>query len=281
MIVTTPEKWDVITRKSSDMSLSMLVKLIIIDEVHLLNDDRGSVIEALVARTLRQVESMQSMIRIVGLSATLPTYLEVCYLKFHVCYMKLHITDTMKFTFQVAQFLRVNPDTGLFFFDSSYRPVPLAQQYIGISERDYAKKIELFNTLCYEKVVESIKQGHQALVFVHTRKDTGKTARTLIDLAANAGELELFSCADHPQYALIKKDVSKAKSREVAEFFESGFGIHNAGMIRSDRSLMERLFADGLLKVSTILFSQPTVLTRVVTYFCFRSLFVLQHWLGE
>ncbi|TVU47946.1 hypothetical protein EJB05_07564 [Eragrostis curvula] len=225
MIVTTPEKWDVITRKSSDMSLSMLVKLIIIDEVHLLNDERGSVIEALVARTLRQVESMQSMIRIVGLSATLPTYLEV------------------------AQFLRVNPETGLFYFDSSYRPVPLAQQYIGISERDYTKRNELFNTLCYEKVVESIKQGHQALVFVHTRKDTGKTARTLIDLAAKAGELELFSNAEHPQFELIKKDVSKAKSREVVEFFESGFGIHNAGMIRSDRSLMERLFADGLLKV--------------------------------
>lgn len=56
MIVTTPEKWDVITRKSSDMSLSMLVKLLIIDEVHLLNDDRGAVIEALVARTLRQVK---------------------------------------------------------------------------------------------------------------------------------------------------------------------------------------------------------------------------------
>lgn len=55
MIVTTPEKWDVITRKSSDMSLSKLVKLLIIDEVHLLNDDRGPVIEALVARTLRQV----------------------------------------------------------------------------------------------------------------------------------------------------------------------------------------------------------------------------------
>jgi activating signal cointegrator complex subunit 3 len=58
MIVTTPEKWDVITRKSSDMSLSMLVKLLIIDEVHLLNDDRGPVIEALVARTLRQVSNV-------------------------------------------------------------------------------------------------------------------------------------------------------------------------------------------------------------------------------
>jgi len=48
----------------------------------------------------------------------------------------------------------------------------------------------------------------------------------------------------------VQKDVSKAKSREVVEFFESGFGIHNAGMMRSDRNLMERLFGDGLLKVS-------------------------------
>lgn len=55
MIVTTPEKWDVITRKTSDMALAVLVKLLIIDEVHLLNDDRGPVIETLVARTLRQV----------------------------------------------------------------------------------------------------------------------------------------------------------------------------------------------------------------------------------
>ena len=33
MIVTTPEKWDVITRKSADQSLASLVKLLIIDEV--------------------------------------------------------------------------------------------------------------------------------------------------------------------------------------------------------------------------------------------------------
>lgn len=55
MIITTPEKWDVITRKGSDVSIASLVKLLIIDEVHLLNDDRGPVIETLIARTLRQV----------------------------------------------------------------------------------------------------------------------------------------------------------------------------------------------------------------------------------
>ncbi|PIA63068.1 hypothetical protein AQUCO_00200832v1 [Aquilegia coerulea] len=225
MIVTTPEKWDVITRKSSDMSLSMLVKLLIIDEVHLLNDDRGAVIEALVARTLRQVESTQSMIRIVGLSATLPNYKEV------------------------AQFLRVNPETGLFFFDSSYRPVPLAQQYIGMSEPNFVARNLLLNEICYNKVVESLKQGYQAMVFVHSRKDTGKTAKTLIEHAQRMNELNLFENDTHPQFELIKRDVRKSRNRELVEYFESGIGIHHAGMLRTDRSLTERLFADGLLKV--------------------------------
>lgn len=66
----------------------------------------------------------------------------------------------MKFVFecfllcklQVAQFLRVNSETGLFFFDSSYRPVPLSQQYIGISEPNFSKRNELLNEICYNKV---------------------------------------------------------------------------------------------------------------------------------
>ncbi|KAI4335915.1 hypothetical protein L6164_014511 [Bauhinia variegata] len=225
MIVTTPEKWDVITRKSSDMSLSMLVKLLIIDEVHLLNDDRGPVIEALVARTLRQVESTQTMIRIVGLSATLPNYLEV------------------------AQFLRVNPDTGLFFFDSSYRPVPLAQQYVGISEQNFVARTELLNEICYKKVVDSIKQGHQAMVFVHSRKDTAKTAERLVELARKYDEMELFGNNTHPQYTFMKKEVIKSRNKDLVELFEYGIGVHHAGMLRADRGLTERLFSDGLLKV--------------------------------
>ena len=78
MIVTTPEKWDVITRKTlGDSELVGKVKLLIIDEVHLLHDDRGSVLESIVARTLREVEMSQRLIRIVGLSATLPNFIDV------------------------------------------------------------------------------------------------------------------------------------------------------------------------------------------------------------
>lgn len=66
IIVTTPEKWDIITRKSDDRTYSNLVKLLIIDEIHLLHDGRGPVLESIVARTIRQVEQTQEMVRIVG-----------------------------------------------------------------------------------------------------------------------------------------------------------------------------------------------------------------------
>ena len=59
IIVTTPEKWDIITRKSGDRTYTQLVRLIIIDEIHLLHDERGPVIESIVARTQRQIESTQ------------------------------------------------------------------------------------------------------------------------------------------------------------------------------------------------------------------------------
>ncbi|RNA04273.1 U5 small nuclear ribonucleo helicase -like protein [Brachionus plicatilis] len=41
VIVCTPEKWDIITRKSGDRTYTQLVRLWVIDEIHLLHDERG------------------------------------------------------------------------------------------------------------------------------------------------------------------------------------------------------------------------------------------------
>ena len=38
--------------------------------------------------------------------------------------------------------------------------------------------------------------------------------------------------------------------REIMELFPSGLGIHHAGMLRKHRSLMERAFEKGYLKVT-------------------------------
>ncbi|XP_052242448.1 activating signal cointegrator 1 complex subunit 3-like [Dreissena polymorpha] len=226
MMVTTPEKWDVVTRKSTgDVALAQLVKLLIIDEVHLLHDDRGAVIESLVARTLRQVETSQSMIRIVGLSATLPNYLDV------------------------ARFLHVNPRLGLFFFDGRFRPVPLGMTFIGIKALNRIQQLQDFNTVCYEKVLYQVKRGYQVMVFVHARNETVRTASVLRDQAKNNGDSQLFLPEQSGSLGDATNNVMKSRNKQLKELFADGFSIHHAGMLRQDRNLVEKYFAAGHIKV--------------------------------
>jgi ATP-dependent DNA helicase HFM1/MER3 len=69
IIITTPEKWDSVTRKWRDNAkLVQLIKLFLVDEVHILKDSRGATLEAVVSR----MKSIGTPIRFVALSATVP-----------------------------------------------------------------------------------------------------------------------------------------------------------------------------------------------------------------
>lgn len=226
MIVTTPEKWDVVTRKGAgDVAFISLVKLLIIDEVHLLHGERGPVVEALVARTLRLVESSQSMIRIVGLSATLPNYIDV------------------------ARFLRVNPMIGLFFFDSRFRPVPLSTNFIGVKSLKALQQLSDMDTICYDRCMDMIRQGHQVMVFVHARNATVRTATVIKEFAQQKGHIQLLTPESNPDYGTAMKALSKSRNKQLVELFQNGLAMHHAGMLRQDRNLVEKYFAEGIIKV--------------------------------
>ncbi|ETS83852.1 helicase mug81 [Pestalotiopsis fici W106-1] len=227
IIVTTPEKWDVITRKGTgDTELVQKVRLLIIDEVHMLHDERGAVLESLVARTERQVESTQSLIRIVGLSATLPNFIDV------------------------SDFLKVNRQQGLFYFDGSFRPVPLEQHFIGVKGKPNSKQSrDNLDQIAFEKVRDMLQQDHQVMVFVHSRRDTLLTAKMLHQKAVDEFCVDLFDPQGHPAYEQAQRDMKSCKARELRDLLPKGLGIHHAGMTRSDRNLMERLFAEGVIKV--------------------------------
>ncbi|KAK4155785.1 putative helicase [Chaetomidium leptoderma] len=205
IIVTTPEKWDVVTRKGTgDTELVQKVRLLIIDEVHMLHDERGAVLESLVARTQRQVESTQSLIRIVGLSATLPNY-----------------TD-------VADFLGVNKMAGLFYFDASFRPVPLEQHFIGVKGKPNSRQIrDDIDQVAFDKA----------------------TAKMLYEKATDQACVGLLDPSGHEKYEAAIRDAKSTKAREIRDLVPKGLGIHHAGMARSDRNLMERLFGEGVIKV--------------------------------
>jgi len=221
IIVCTPEKWDIITRKSQG-GYQSLVSLLIMDEIHLLHEDRGPVLESIVVRTLKQMEASQDHIRLVGLSATLPNYEDV------------------------ATFLRVDPSKGLFYFDNSFRPVPLQQQYIGITEKKAIKRLQLMNEIVYEKVV-ALAGKQQVLVFTHSRKDTAKTARQLVDSCLEKDTLGLFLQEDSASAEILR--TTEVKNSDLKEFLPYGFAIHHAGMNRFDRTIVEDLFADGHIQV--------------------------------
>ncbi|CCF42386.1 activating signal cointegrator 1 complex subunit 3 [Colletotrichum higginsianum] len=227
IIVTTPEKWDVVTRKGTgDTELVQKVRLLIIDEVHMLHDERGAVLESLVARTERQVESTQSLIRIVGLSATLPNYVDV------------------------ADFLKVNRHAGMFYFDASFRPVPLEQHFIGVKGKAGSKQSkENLDQVAFEKVRDMLQRGHQVMVFVHSRRDTLLTAKMLHEKAIEDFCVDLFDPTGHPNYENAVRDMKQSRARDLRELIPKGLGVHHAGMARSDRNLMERLFGEGVIKV--------------------------------
>lgn len=123
IIITTPEKWDSMTRKWKDHAKLMhLIKLFLIDEVHILKDARGATLEAVVSR----MKSVGSNVRFVALSATVPNSEDIA-----TWLGKDHIKQHLP-----AQQER---------FGEEFRPVKLQKFVYGLSSRgnDFA-----FDSVC-------------------------------------------------------------------------------------------------------------------------------------
>lgn len=116
------------------------------------------------------MESTAEMVRLVGLSATLPNYRDV------------------------GTLLRVKPDH-CFFFTAAYRPCPLAQTFIGVTIKKPLQRFQLMNEICYKKIMDAAGK-HQVLIFVHSRKETAKTARFLRDKATEDEQLNKIMSTD-------------------------------------------------------------------------------------
>jgi ATP-dependent DNA helicase HFM1/MER3 len=130
IIITTPEKWDSVTRKWKDHAkLMQLVKLFLIDEVHVLKDSRGATLEAVVSR----MKSVGSSVRFIALSATVPNSEDIA-------------TWLGKST--VAQHLPAHREV----FGEEYRPVKLQKFVYGydIKQNDF-----VFDNVLTDKWVPS------------------------------------------------------------------------------------------------------------------------------
>jgi len=127
IVVTTPEKWDGISRHWHHRAYVRKVGLVIIDEIHLLGQDRGPVLEVIVSRMRYISCSLDKPIRFVGLSTALAN------------------------AHDIADWLGIGV-VGLFNFKPSVRPVPMTAHIQGYSEKQYVPRMAQMNKPCFHAI---------------------------------------------------------------------------------------------------------------------------------
>lgn len=73
---------------------------------------------------------------------------------------------------------------------------------------------------------------NQVLVFVHSRKETGKTAKAIRDMCLEKDTLGKFLKEDSASMEVLRTEAEQVKNSELKDLLPYGFAIHHAGMNR-------------------------------------------------
>ncbi|GAB1289931.1 Probable ATP-dependent DNA helicase HFM1 [Apodemus speciosus] len=167
IIMTTPEKWDSMTRKWRDNSFIQLVRLFLIDEVHVIKDEnRGPTLEVVVSR-MKTVQSLSRAlesaspvpVRFVAVSATIPNAED--------------IAEWLSDGERPAVCLKM---------DESHRPVKLQKVVLGFpcSSNQTEFKFDLALNYKVYSVIRTYSDQKPTLVFCATRKGVQQAASVLV-----------------------------------------------------------------------------------------------------
>lgn len=212
IIITTPEKWDLMTRKWTDYSkLFEMIRLLLIDEVHILREDRGSTLEVVVTRMKKICQS----IRIIALSATVPNIHDVS------TWIKLNSKN------------EANAITLV--FGEEYRPVILEKRVFGYkqSSNDW-----VFDSILNQRLIENLNQFNKnrksVLIFCPTRNSTMSTAKYV---------------TSHYSGLSYSQNGINVREKDLQEYSRSGVCFHHAGLSLEDRFSVEQNFISGKIKI--------------------------------
>ena len=107
----------------------------------------------------------------------------------------------------------------MFFFGPEYRPVPLDQTFVGITEKQKVRRNDIMNQNACDKMTAALERGKQVMIFVHSRKETSRTAEAMRDLTGKMGVSNLLENFNHEQFGVWKRAVEKSRSTEVQQLF--------------------------------------------------------------
>jgi activating signal cointegrator complex subunit 3 len=196
------------------------VQLLIIDEIHLLGEDRGPVLEVIVSR-MRYISSQTARpIRFVGLSTALANSRDL------------------------ADWLGIK-EIGVYNFRPSVRPIPMTIHIQGFPGKHYCPRMATMNKPCYASILEH-SPNKPVLIFVSSRRQTRLTALDLISFCASDENPKKFLHMGEEEISAVAETLVDSALRDTIVF---GIGIHHAGLDNSDREAVEALFVEGKIQV--------------------------------
>eukprot|EP00887_Chlorella_sp_A99_P002756 scaffold6.g2756.t1 len=236
ILACTPEKMDAMSRKHRNqggLSFFADVALVLIDEVHLLSEDRGASLEAGVVGRVKMISRLREMrdrpigsVRWVAVSATIPN------------------------TRDLAAWLGVPPQ-GIKEFGEELRPVKLRTVVCGYSptKTDFLFERNLNNHIW--GVLREHSAGKPALVFCSSRKGTSETAAVVAREAGRGAPPGRPSALvrDAGQAARLAGGAARLKNAQLRDCVLVGVGFHHAGMEAEERAVVEELFLSQALLV--------------------------------
>jgi len=201
LIVTTPEKWDGVSRSWQNRNYVKQVTILIIDEIHLLGEERGPVLEVIVSRTNFISSHTEKPVRIVGLSTALANARDL------------------------ADWLNIH-QMGLFNFRPSVRPVPLEVHIQGFPGQHYCPRMASMNKPTFQ-AIRSHSPAKPVLIFVSSRRQTRLTALELIAFLATEEDPKQWLNMDEREMENIIGTLRDSNLKLTLAF---GIGMHHAGL---------------------------------------------------
>lgn len=220
VIVTTPEKWDGISRSWQTRDYVTNVALIVIDEIHLLGEDRGPVLEVIVSRTNFIASHTKQTLRIVGLSTALANARDL------------------------ANWLGIK-EIGLYNFKPSVRPVPLSVHINGFPGKHYCPRMATMNRPCFQ-AIRQYSPCTPAMIFVSSRRQTRLTALDLIAFLAGEDNPKQWMHLPEHEMDQILENIKDSNLKLTLAF---GIGLHHAGLQERDRKTVEELFLNRKIQI--------------------------------
>jgi antiviral helicase SLH1 len=196
------------------------VSLVIIDEIHLLGGDRGPILEIIVSRMNYIAAQSKNSVRLMGMSTACANALDL------------------------GNWLGVKE--GLFNFRHSVRPVPLEIFIDGFPEvRGFCPLMQSMNRPTF-LAIKTHSPDKPVIVFVASRRQTRLTAKDLINFCGMEDNPRRFVKMSEEDLQL---NLDRVKDDALKEALSFGIGLHHAGLIESDRSLAEELFANNKIQI--------------------------------